>query len=1410
MFDPAERLGDRPVTAVRQAIGAPRQPAGAWRRFDATDGLPAGVWCLAADQRGFLWIGTRSGLCRYDGTGFETFSHADGLAGNEVMAVLEHQGVLWIGTRTGLSWYEEGRFRSLTTADGLPNDEIEDLCFDGRGTLWVATHRGVAGLRDGGMTVLSEADGLLSDDVRRVFVDREDQLWIGTKGGLSCYREGWRAHYTTDDGLPASHILAINQDAAGRLLVGTLVGAAVLDGGEFQPLGPAGATDLVNVRSIVEDHRGRLWLGTIGQGLYCHAGDQWTSFGIRDGLIGEHVAALMEDSEGHLWIGDGLSGLTCFHTETIEPLTDEPVTEDLRLDADGRLWFANGNLLCCLADGELRQRRFGARLFGLLIDPQGRLWVATWGDGLYRFEHPLDAFGEAEVVFTTADGLGSNNIAGLTLDHAGRVWAGCGYPGCACRFDGQRFEAIETPLKVVFRLLEDRRHRFWLAGFSAGGLACLEGERLRVYGVEDGLPTDAVQSLCEDDRGELWIGTRQGVCRYDGETFAYLGKQHGFLTLDNQVSVLGADGHVWLGTKCGVYRWSGQHLQVLTDEDGLPGNAVTSLVPCPDGSMIVGTFHGIVRYRPTSTRPPLIEVREVIADRIFEAPEEVELTAGGAGLVTFHFRGLSLGTHRMRYSYCLEGHDRRWTDTWETQVRYENLPVGEYTFRVQAVNRDLVESMAPAEVRLRVVVDPWREQQAEYEAELTRMQQRLELQERAGRQNRALVELAQSREIARGDLAAAARTVARAAAATLEADRVAVWRLAPGGAIKMEVYDRHSERYDPGPDLTAAACPGYRHALEESRSLAIDDAQRDGRTAELRADYLDPGQVVSLLASPVRVGGRTVGVLSAEQTGHPRRWRVDEAQFAASVADLLSLAVESQERQEAEARVRYQAHLLEQVNDAVVAVDVQHRITSWNAAAARMYGWPATEAVGRDIAEVVVLADEALTWDFVWAAVAGDGEWRGEVTHRRRDGEEVWVDWSLSAITAADGQPGGTVAVIHDVTERKRAEDEQRRLEMQIQHAQKLESLGVMAGGIAHDFNNLLMGVLGNAGLALVQLPMESPARASVEQIELAAQRAADLTRQMLAYSGKGQFEIRPVDLNSLVREMAHLLEVSISKKAVLNYDFEPGLPAIEGDATQIRQVVMNLITNASDALHDSEGVIHVSTGRCALERETLLAPFAEADLPDLEYLYVEVADTGSGMDEETLNRVFEPFFTTKFTGRGLGLAAALGIVRGHRGAISVDSMLGRGTTFRVLFPPSRKATGAAAAKATAELELGTGTILVVDDEETVLDVVERSLTQFGYQVLTAGDGQEGVEVFRAHAERIALVVLDMTMPRMDGVEACRAMRAERAEVPVLLSSGYSEQEALGRFRDTGVSGFLQKPYGPLELVEKIREVLGR
>ncbi len=437
---------------------------------------------------------------------------------------------------------------------------------------------------------------------------------------------------------------------------------------------------------------------------------------------------------------------------------------------------------------------------------------------------------------------------------------------------------------------------------------------------------------------------------------------------------------------------------------------------------------------------------------------------------------------------------------------------------------------------------------------------------------------------------------------------------------------------------------------------------------------------------------------------------------------------------------------------------------------------------------------------------------RGEAGKREfpmlcKDGSTLYVE--IYGYPILLGGERLVLGIVRDIEDRIRAEKERLHLESQIQQAQKLESLGVLAGGIAHDFNNLLTGILGNAGLACLEISQTSPALASIKNIETTAVRAAELCRQLLAYSGKGRFVLQAVNVNELVEEMTHLLNASISKKVIIKYNFAKNLPAIEVDTGQLRQIIMNLIINASDAIEENSGVITITTGVMTCDREYLKSTILDDMLTSGDYVYIEIADTGMGMSSETIEKIFDPFYTTKFTGRGLGLAAVLGILRSHKGAIKVYSEPGRGSTFKVLFPVSQK-SAEPLPSITSELDdwKGSGTVLVVDDEQMIRNVAQSTLTTAGFSVITAANGREAISLYRQHADQITLVLLDMTMPHLNGEETYRELRRIRQDVRVILSSGYNEQETTSKFVGKGLAGFLQKPYRPQDLLLKVKALI--
>jgi PAS domain S-box-containing protein len=488
--------------------------------------------------------------------------------------------------------------------------------------------------------------------------------------------------------------------------------------------------------------------------------------------------------------------------------------------------------------------------------------------------------------------------------------------------------------------------------------------------------------------------------------------------------------------------------------------------------------------------------------------------------------------------------------------------------------------------------------------------------------------------------------------------------------------------------------------------------------------------------------------------------------------------------------------LIEHAVDAILIGNARGEIMRANARAFELTGYGPDDLLGMNFA-ALFSADEHKRAPLRYDLLDRGEDVRSERLVTRRDRTTVPVEMNTRKLP-----DGRYQTFMRDITER-------RRVERALRQTQKLESLGVLAGGIAHDFNNLLTAILGNLNLAQLFVAPESRAHPYLGAVEKIVLKAAELTRQMLAYSGKGSFVVRSHDLNQVVQEMTHLLEVSISKKVSLRLRLDPNIVPIDADVAQIQQVILNLVTNASDAVGDAEGAISISTRVMDLDDAYIAGTFASQKLSPGRYVAMEVSDTGSGIPAEIMDRIFDPFFTTKAAGRGLGLSAMLGILRGHGAGYKIYSERGRGTTFKLLFPASVKPQARAPETPEQELSPLHGTVLLVDDEETLLETLPPALEHFGLHVLTARDGREAVDLYRRDPSAVDVVLMDVTMPRMDGREAFWEVRKLRADARVILSSGYHE-ESVESLRNEGLADFIQKPYQLSELRRVLARVLAR
>jgi PAS domain S-box-containing protein len=570
--------------------------------------------------------------------------------------------------------------------------------------------------------------------------------------------------------------------------------------------------------------------------------------------------------------------------------------------------------------------------------------------------------------------------------------------------------------------------------------------------------------------------------------------------------------------------------------------------------------------------------------------------------------------------------------------------------------------------------------------------------------------------------------------------------------------------------------------------------------------------------SPMRTGLHQFATAHRHRDGHIIRLetsvivlRDDDHKILVGFARDVTERLRDQERLEQLSRQNKQ--ILDCAGEGIYGVDLDGRISFANPAAARMLGWEVHELIGMCAHDLMrrgqaqpapMLAEGCPICEAVRGGIVRQGV---DTMFGRKDGTELTVDFISSPIRQ-HGQLTGAVVVFRDTSERKRAENERRQLEARIQQSQKLESLGMLAGGLAHDFNNLLLAVLCNASLAIERLPPDSEACAFLNKIVKSGRRASELTRQMLAYAGRARYDVQPLELNSLVEEMVDLVGAALPKQVKVELNLRRICPWWK--------VTPASSANPDEPVHERRGVARIATRNSlgahlagTLSAAELAADYIGNSLAPGDYVCLEVADTGCGMSPAVLARIFDPFFTTKATGRGLGLSALLGIVRSHSGAVRVISAPGQGTTFTLLFPPAAADAGLRPPhQPVTELPPG-ATILVIDDEEDIREVVQAVLESRGARVLLAKDGAAGIEQFRRCAADISAVLRDMSMPGIGGAAVLEEILAIRPDARVLLSSGFGEEEALARLRDSGAAGFVPKPYTAQALVDRIGAALG-
>ena len=751
---------------------------------------------------------------------------------------------------------------------------------------------------------------------------------------------------------------------------------------------------------------------------------------------------------------------------------------------------------------------------------------------------------------------------------------------------------------------------------------------------------------------------------------------------------------------------------------------------------------------------------------------------------------------------------------------------------------------------------------------------------RIARQNEALVEIAKQKVSSTLTFEEEVRSITEVVANTLRVERVGIWFYEQQGhSLKnIVLYERSRKKHSKQSPIRAIDFPQYFRAIEESRGPSSGKPNLAITANEIIDDgYLLPRGISSMLDAPIFSKSEVIGILCVESHGRRRTWSSDERDFTQLVADYLSGSFDSWERvrskEELQYRVEFEKLLLSVANRFInvpaqdikavvdealqtigefvgvdrcytyrfdsngetmsntnewVAAGADHKIFERQHLPLSSFSWAVAhikrgEPVSIPSIDVIPLDApdrERFTYfgvrSLVWVPLIQDDYPMGFVGFTCTKTSRQWTLENIALLKLVAETLVNLFSKEEALKEKERAQEERRKLELEMQKAQKLESLGLMAGGVAHDFNNLLLSILGNSSLLLHELSPGTKAYERAGQIKQTAERAAELTNQLLTFSGRRQFSAQTVRSNEIITEMMTMLHPVLSPKARVSLNLGEDLPPLRADATQLRQVLMNLIKNASDALEGKEGEITVTSSEIFLSRAEISNFELAENLKEGRYVAIDISDTGCGMSKETVSKIFEPFFSTKFTGRGLGLAAVHGILRGHGGGIRIKSELGKGTTFQVLFPTLDSShtslpleqTGIQQTSAVQQGLPLSGPILLIDDDELSRTVVEQMLEQLGLHVLAVDCGETGIEIVKTRGSELSLVLVDLTMPGLDGSQTATAINLVAPALPIVLMSGYSETEASLNLEAGTAFAFLQKPFtlaSLLELFSKLR-----
>lgn len=684
---------------------------------------------LCQDREGALWCGSASGLCRYDGKLHRYYEPRDGLPEGHVAHILsDNEDRLWMGTHAltskplpnTLARLERDAIRIFGPSDGWPGWHVTGLSTKRNGA-WIAARGGIALVEGDRFRIYTRSDGLLSQNVNCIITRHDESVWAGTDFGLVVIDGGHIRHFTTADGLPSKPVLALAEDTRGRLWIGLTNGLACYDGKVFHLWTVRDGLTTVPVHALCVDPQDRVWTGSYsGQGACCFDGESFVPITTASGMPHNSVSHMLADHEGGMVFACNHGGVARMDVTGIALVSDEPVPEAACMSRDGRLWWAAGTqVMHCKGFNVHTACRATEHVTALRLDRHARLWIGTVS-ALYVADSDAPAVRPRQI--PTGD-LHEAQIRSICEDPSGSVWVATKRQGAYIYEDMEdRAFRVGSLLDTapVSKMMIDSRGRIWASDWvpETDGVWVQDGRKKTRYTTEDGLPDNRATCMFEDAAGHVWIGSLGGLAVFDGLRFRTFGPEDGVVGRTPQCIMQDRRGQLWIGfLGGGVSRYDGRNFQVLTMQDGLPSDRVTGIFETQAGTIMITTYKGVCRYTPDDASAPSIRIDAVETDRSHNFAGLVRMT-DSVPVLRIRFHGTSMKTRRMRYTYIMDGFDNEWRSTWDQEVGYVGLPPGSYTFRVVAINRDLVYSAVPAEARIEVTRDPREQRLNELEHEV--------------------------------------------------------------------------------------------------------------------------------------------------------------------------------------------------------------------------------------------------------------------------------------------------------------------------------------------------------------------------------------------------------------------------------------------------------------------------------------------------------------------------------------------------------------------------------------------------------------------------------------------------------------------------------------------------------------------